>query len=73
MPEALINHFDHDEGRGYAPNEGSQRPPIASSGVHRELEKVKFLEFQGSMDGLVTKAWLENMKICLEFVIISPT
>jgi hypothetical protein len=64
MSEALINHLDRDEGRGSAPNEGSQCPPVVSGSVHRELEKVKFPEFWGSTDGLAVEAWLENMAMC---------
>jgi hypothetical protein len=37
---------------------------VVSSSIHRELEKVKFLEFWGATDGLVTEAWLENMAMC---------
>jgi hypothetical protein len=64
MSEAVINHLDHDEGRGYVPNEGSQCPPIVSGSVHRELKKVKFLKLWGSTDGLAIEAWLENMEMC---------
>jgi len=64
MLEALINCLDRDEGREYVPNEGSQHLPLFSGSVHRELEKVKFLEFRGSMDGLVVEAWFENMEMC---------
>jgi hypothetical protein len=45
MSEALINCLDQDEGREYVPNEGSQCPPVVSSSIHRELEKVKFLSY----------------------------
>jgi hypothetical protein len=55
MSEALINHLDRDEGRAYVPNEGSQCAPAGSSSIHRELEKVKFLEFWGAQDGLATR------------------
>ena len=61
MSKALINHLDRDEGRAYVTNEGSQRAPNSSSSIHRELEKVKFLEFSGDPDDLATEAWLENM------------
>jgi hypothetical protein len=64
ISEALINHLDRDEGRGFSPNEGLQRPPVVSGSVYRELEKVKFPEFWGSTDGLSTEAWLENMAMC---------
>jgi hypothetical protein len=64
MSEALINHLDHDEGKGSASIEGSQLSPVVSVSIHRELVKVKFLEFYGSTDGLVAKAWLENMAMC---------
>jgi hypothetical protein len=64
MSEALINRLDQDEGRTSLPNEGSQCTPTSSGSIHRELEKVKFLEFMGATDGLVVEAWLENMAMC---------
>jgi hypothetical protein len=64
MSEALINRLDRDEGRVYVPNEGSQHAPAGSVSIHRELEKVKFPEFMGAMDGSATEAWLENMVMC---------
>jgi len=64
MLEALINLLDHDDGRGFEPIDGSQRPPVVSGSVHRELKKVKFLEFWGSTEGLAAKSWLENMTMC---------
>jgi len=63
MFEALINHLDRDEGREFVPNEGSQCPLVVSSSIHRELEKVKFLDFWGATDGLVAKVWLMNMEM----------
>jgi hypothetical protein len=61
MYEALINFLDRDEGREYVANEGSQHPFVVSGSVHRELEKVQFPEFMGSMDDLAVEYWLENM------------
>jgi hypothetical protein len=61
MSKALINFLDRDEGREYVANEGSKHPSIVSVSVHRELEKVQFPEFMGSMDGLAIEYWLENM------------
>jgi hypothetical protein len=58
MSEALINQLDIDESRVPIPNEVSQCAPVGSGSIHRELEKVKFPEFMGAMDGLVTEAWL---------------
>jgi hypothetical protein len=46
------------------PNEGSQCTPTGSSSIHRELEKVKFLEFWHATDVLACEAWLENMEMC---------
>jgi hypothetical protein len=51
MSEALINRLYRDEVRASIPNEGSQRTPASSGSIHRELEKVKFLDFMGAMDG----------------------
>jgi hypothetical protein len=60
---ALINRLDCDEDNESVPNEGPQHPPVVSGSVHRELEKVKFLEFMGSIDGLAIEVWLDNMAI----------
>jgi hypothetical protein len=62
MSEVLINHLDRDEDRGSTPNEGLQHPPVSSSSVHKELRKVKFLEFLGSVDDLAADECLENME-----------
>jgi hypothetical protein len=48
----------------FVPNEGSHCAPVNSSSIHRELEKVKFLEVWGSTNGLVVEAWLKNMVMC---------
>jgi hypothetical protein len=57
ISEALINRLDRDEGKASLPNEGSQHTQDGSSSMHKELEKVKFPEFMGSIDGLVAKEW----------------
>jgi hypothetical protein len=57
-----MNHLEKEEGGVSTPTEGSQNP--TSNHMHRELEKVKFPEFWGSIDGQVTEAWLENMEMC---------
>jgi len=64
ISKALINHLDQDEGRAYVPNEGSQCTPVGNSSIQKELTKVKFPEFCGSMDDLTVEAWLENMDMC---------
>jgi hypothetical protein len=64
MSEALINRLDQDEGRVFVSNEGSQRTLAGSSSIHKELEKVKFPKLSGATDGLVFKAWLENIEMC---------
>jgi hypothetical protein len=49
---------------------GSQHPlrvhrtPVGTSSIHHELEKVKFPEFFGALDGAAIEAWLENMEMC---------
>jgi hypothetical protein len=58
MSEALINQLDRDESRVPIPNEVSQSARAGIGSIHRELEKVKFPEFMGAMDGSVTEAWL---------------
>ena len=64
MSEALINRLDRDEARASTPTEVPLRAPTVTSSFHRELEKVKFLEFFGAPDGAVVEAWLENMVMC---------
>jgi hypothetical protein len=46
------------------PNEGSQCTLAGSSNIHKELKKVKFLEFWGATYGLAAKAGLDNMDMC---------
>jgi hypothetical protein len=64
MSEALINHLDRDEARAPASAEVPPRALVSTGSVHRELEKVKFLEFFGALDGIAAEAWLENMAMC---------
>jgi hypothetical protein len=64
MSEALINCLDRDEGTTSVLNEVSQHAPIGSSSIHKELEKVTFLEFMGATDDSSVEAWLENMAMC---------
>jgi hypothetical protein len=52
MSEALISRLDRDEARAPTPAEVP------------ELEKVKFPEFFGALDGAAAEAWLENMAMC---------
>jgi hypothetical protein len=40
------------------------RASAITGSIHRELEKVKFLEFFGALDGAAAEAWLENMAMC---------
>jgi hypothetical protein len=51
MSEALINFLYRDEARAPVPNEGSQHAPTGSDSIHRELEKIKFLDFMDATDG----------------------
>jgi hypothetical protein len=64
MSEALISRLDRDEVRTPAPVEVLSCTPAITGSIHHELEKVKFLEFFGAPDGIVSKAWLENMAMC---------
>ena len=66
MFEAPIIRLDRDEAMAPKPLEGPPCAPIGTSSIHRELEKVKFPEFFGALDGAATKAWLENMAIYFE-------
>jgi hypothetical protein len=66
MYEALISRLDRDEARVPTPAEVPPHSPDGTGSIHRELEKVKFPEFFGSLDGAATKAWLENMAMCFK-------
>jgi len=61
--EALIIHLDRYEARAPAPTEVPPCTLIGTGSVHHELEKVKFPEFIGALDGAVTESWLENMEM----------
>jgi hypothetical protein len=67
MLEALINRLDRDKARASAPPEGPRCTPFGTRSIHRELEKFKFLEFFGGLDGTATEAWLENMAMFFSF------
>jgi hypothetical protein len=64
MSEALISRLDRDEARAPTPAEVPPRAPAVTGSIHRELEKVKFPEFFGALDGAAAEAWLENMAMC---------
>jgi hypothetical protein len=64
MSKALINRLDRDEARAPAPTEVPPCAPVGTGSIHRELEKVKFLEFFGAPDDVAAEAWLENMARC---------
>ena len=64
MSEALISRLDRDEARAPTPPEVLLRAPAVTGSFHRELKKVKFLEFFGAPDDAAAKAWLENMAMC---------
>jgi hypothetical protein len=61
MSEALINCMDRDEASVSKPPEGPSHFSVDTGSIHRELEKVKFLELFGAPDDIVIEAWLENM------------
>jgi hypothetical protein len=64
ISKALINILDRDEARAPASPEVPLCAPAIIGSIHRELEKVKFSEFFGALDGTATEAWLENMDMC---------
>jgi hypothetical protein len=64
MSEALIIRLERDEARGPTTAEVPPHVPAVIGSIHRELEKVKFFEFFGALDGVVAEAWLENMAMC---------
>jgi hypothetical protein len=61
MCEALINCLDRDEARAPKPLEGPPCTLVYTGSIHHKLDKVKFLEFFGALDGAATEAWLDNM------------
>jgi hypothetical protein len=65
MSKALIDRLDRDEARVLAPPKGPLCTLIGIGRFHSELEKVKLPEFFGAPDDAVSKAWLENMAMCL--------
>jgi hypothetical protein len=64
MSEALISHLDRDEARAPEPTEVPPHALVGTGSIHHELEKVKFPEFFGALDGTAAEAWLENMAMC---------
>jgi hypothetical protein len=63
MSEELISHLDRDKARVSKPPEGPPRTLVGTGSIHRELKKVKFLEFFGAPDSAAIEAWLENMEM----------
>jgi hypothetical protein len=61
MYEPLINRLDRDEARVPTPPEGPLCTQVGTGGIHRELEKVKFLDFFSAPDEATIEAWLDNM------------
>ena len=61
MSEALISHLDRDEARAPTPTEVLPRALAVTGSIHRELEKVKFIELFGALDDATAKAWMDNM------------
>jgi hypothetical protein len=64
MYDSLISCLYRDEAMVLAPLEGLPHAQVGTSIIHRELKKVKFPEFFGTLDGATTEAWLENMEMC---------
>ena len=64
MSEVLISRLDREEARAPTPAEVLPRALAVTGSIHCELEKVKFLEFFGALDGAAAEAWLENMVMC---------
>jgi hypothetical protein len=62
----LIKFLDRDEARVLVPRKGPQHTLASTGSIHKELKKVKFPEFLGATDNVVTEAWLENMAMCFE-------
>jgi hypothetical protein len=64
MFEALISCLDREEARVSVPPEGPPCALVGTGSIHRELKKVKFLEFFVASNGVVVETWLENMVMC---------
>ena len=64
MSEALISRLDRKEARAPTPTEVPPRAPPVTGSIHCELEKVKFPEFFGALNGTAAEAWLDNMAMC---------
>jgi hypothetical protein len=45
ISKGLIDYLDQVEARAFVPNEGSEHASTGSSNLHRELNKVNFLEY----------------------------
>ena len=73
MFEALMNHFDRDEARALTPTEVPPRALVSTSGVHRELEKVKFLSSLVPHMAQPPRHGWRTWICALHFVIIPPT
>ena len=56
--------MNRNEARAPVPTEVPPCTPTVTGSIHRELKKVKFLEFFGAPDGATAEAWLENMAMC---------
>jgi hypothetical protein len=64
MSEALISQLDRDEAKASGPTEVPPCSLAVIGSIHRELEKVKFLEFFGAPNDAAAEAWFENMVMC---------
>jgi hypothetical protein len=64
MSEALISRLDRDEARAPTTTKVPPRAPAITGSIHRELEKIKFLELFNAPDDTAIEAWLENMAMC---------
>jgi hypothetical protein len=60
----LINCLGRYEAKALVPPEGPQHTPSGTGRIHTKLEKVKFPEFLGVTDDIITEAWLDNMAMC---------
>jgi hypothetical protein len=56
LSEALISCLDRYEARVPEPPNGPPRALVDTGRIHQELEKVKFPEFFGPLDGAAAKA-----------------
>jgi hypothetical protein len=73
MSEALIIYLNRDESKAPTPPEAPPHASIDTGSIHRELEKVKFLELFGASDDAASRYGWRTWKCDFHFTTIPPT